>query len=284
MLIDTHAHLDYPDFKQDLDSVLDQARDQGVSRVVAIGTNLDSSRAALRLAEEYSEVYAAVGIHPSEAQDAPDDVISPLRELAAHPKVAALGETGLDFHRLPSSRRIHAPDEATRALGSSSTEDKLSNIEDGHYISNQEIVFQQQLDLAVELGRNVVVHQRDAWKETLDFIKPYQGKLRAVFHCFVGTAAEAMELIGQGHLVSFTGIVTFKNATDLRETVREVPLESMMLETDAPFLAPEPHRGQRAAPGHVRLIAETIAKVKGVSLEEVAQTTTRTAEEFFNFK
>jgi TatD DNase family protein len=140
-----------------------------------------------------------------------------------------------------------------------------------------------QLDLAVELGLNVVIHQRSSWSDTLEVLRGYTGKVRGVFHCFGGTPEEAAEVASLGHLVSFTGIITFKNAEQVRETAAAVALDGYMVETDCPYLAPVPHRGKRAEPAHTRLVAETIAKARGISLEEVAAQTTRTAEGFFRF-
>lgn len=280
-LIDTHAHLDFPDFKEDLDSVIENAARQGVQTILTIGTTIEGSRRAIELAEKHPGVFAVVGVHPTSAEEAPDDIITPLRELAAHPKVAAIGETGLDYHRLPSGRKIHDSREATRALGSSSMEDNAAAIRDGAYKSTQAAIFQEQLDLAVELGLNVVIHERDAWRDTLEILEPYHGKLKAVFHCFGGGPKDAEELTRHGHLVSFTGIVTFKNAEPLQETAAKISEASFMLETDAPFLAPEPDRGRRCEPAHVRRIAEEVAHLRGATVEAIAEATTRNARDFF---
>ena len=139
------------------------------------------------------------------------------------------------------------------------------------------------LDLAVELGFNVVVHQRDAWRDTLDLMRRYAGKLRGVFHCFGGTRDQAEEVLGLGHLVSFTGIVTFKNGATVREIAAQIPLDKFMVETDCPYLAPVPFRGKRCEPAHTRLVAESIAAARGISLEQLALATTNTATEFFRF-
>ncbi len=144
-------------------------------------------------------------------------------------------------------------------------------------------LFQQQLDLAAELGFNVVIHQRDAWDDTLEIMKPYTGKVRGVFHCFGGTAEQAGEVLYLGHLVSFTGIVTFKNGASVREVATQIPLGKFMVETDCPYLAPVPFRGKRCEPAYTRLVADSIATARGISLEDVAEMTTQTAEEFFRF-
>ena len=170
-----------------------------------------------------------------------------------------------------------------RALQGETEEEIEANIQDGAYKSRQASLFQQQLDLAAELGFNVVIHQRDAWEDTLEIMKPYTGKLRGVFHCFGGSLGQANEVIDLDHRVSFTGIVTFKNGTDVRDVAAQIPIWKFMVETDCPYLAPVPFRGKRCEPAHTRIVAETIATARGISLEDVAEMTTQTAEEFFRF-
>ena len=195
---------------------------------------------------------------------------------------AAIGETGLDYHHLPSEQLSSSP--AISALQAEMASDTEAAIVDGAYKAAQAEAFTAQLDLAAELGLNVVIHQRDAWVDTLDLLRPYTGKLRGVFHCFGNTPDQAREILELGHLVSFTGIVTFKNAALVRETVSAIPPNSFMVETDCPYLAPVPHRGKRCEPAHTRLVAEMIAQTRGITLEEVAATTTRTAEAFFKLR
>jgi TatD DNase family protein len=281
MLIDTHAHLDYPDFADDLDDVIGRAVEAGVARVITIGTGIESSRRALALAEKYSEVYAVVGVHPTNVQDEVEDFLPELRELAEHPKVAAIGETGLDYHHLPSGELQTSP--AIAALQADVSQDAEAAVMDGAYKSAQAEAFRVQLDLAVALELNVVIHQRDAWDDTLEIIRPYTGRTRGVFHCFGNRPDQAMEVIGLGHLVSFTGVVTFKNAALVRETAGRVPEDSFMVETDCPYLAPVPHRGKRCEPAYTRLVAEQIAQERDVPLEVIARETTATAEKFFRF-
>jgi TatD DNase family protein len=286
MLIETHAHLDYPDFAPDFDDVLRRATDAGVTRIVTIGTSVESSRRAVELAEKYSNVFAVIGVHPTYVEESGEDVITPLRELAANPRVVALGETGLDYHRLPSLELAKAQRSTqvfTKAL-QTSTEDLLeAEIHDGAYKSKQASLFEQQLDLAVELGLNVVIHQRDAWQDTLEIMRPYTGKVRGVFHCFGGSIEQANEVLGLDHLVSFTGIVTFKNGANVREVAAHVPLWKFMVETDCPYLAPVPFRGKRCEPAHTRIVAEAVAAARGIPLDEVAAASTETAEKFFRF-
>jgi len=286
-LIETHAHLDYPDFAPDFDAVLQRATEAGVTRIITIGTSLESSQRAVALAEKHPNVFAVIGVHPTYVEESGEDVITPLRELAANPRVVALGETGLDYHSLPSLELAKAQKSMqvfSKAL-QTSTEDLLeAEIHDGAYKSKQASLFEQQLDLAVELGLNVVIHQRDAWQDTLDIMRPYSGKVRGVFHCFGGSIEQANEVLDLDHLVSFTGIVTFKNGANVREVASQVPLWKFMVETDCPYLAPVPFRGKRCEPAHTRIVAETIATAREIPLDELAAATTETAEKFFRFR
>lgn len=284
MLIETHAHLDYPDFAGDLDAVLRHATDAGVTRILTIGTSIESSRRAIDLAEKYPNIFAVIGVHPTYAEEAGEDVMTPLRDLAKSSRVAAIGETGLDYHHLPSIEvKKQKPAEVIHALGSEIDADIDANIHDGAYKSKQASLFQQQLDLAVELQLNVVIHQRDAWDDTLDLMQPYAGKVRGVFHCFGGTLEQANEVFDLGHLISFTGIVTFKNGANVRAIAAQIPLDKFMVETDCPYLAPVPFRGKRCEPAHTRLVAESIAAARGIPLGDLAGATTTTAEKFFRF-
>jgi TatD DNase family protein len=284
-LIETHAHLDYPDFAPDFDDVVRRANEAGVTRIITIGTSIESSRRAIELAEKYPNIFAVIGVHPTYAEEAPDDVMTPLRELAKSPRVVALGESGLDYHSLPSKEA--AKDKKVQVFANAlqgETEEQIdASIADGAYKSKQAMLFEQQLDLAVELGLNVVIHQRDAWNDTLEIMQLYTDKLRGVFHCFGGTREQAEEVIALDHLVSFTGIVTFKNGAAVREVAAQIPLWKFMVETDCPYLAPVPFRGKRCEPAYTRLVAESIAAVRGVPLQEVAEATTETAEKFFKF-
>ena len=285
MLIETHAHLDYPDFANDFEDVLRRANEAGVTRILTIGTSIESSHRAIELAEKYPNIFAVIGVHPTYAEEAPDDVMTPLHELAKSPRVVALGESGLDYHSLPSKEA--AKDKKVQVFANAlqgETEEQIdASIADGAYKSKQAMLFEQQLDLAVELGFNVVIHQRDAWNDTLGIMEPYADKLRGVFHCFGGTREQAEEVIALNHLVSFTGIVTFKNGATVREVAAQIPLWKFMVETDCPYLAPVPFRGKRCEPAYARLVAESIATARGIPLQEVAEATTETAERFFRF-
>src|SRR5437763_11127620 len=245
---------------------------------------MESSRRAIALAEKHSAVFAAIGVHPTSVEEAEDDVITPLRELAKNPRVVAIGETGLDYHRLPSEKVAKEEQvQVMSALRTETDEEIEAQIRDGAYKSKQASLFQQQLDLSVELGLNVVIHQRDAWDETLKIMRPYTGKLRGVFHCFGGSLDQATEVLDLDHLVSFTGIVTFKNGASVREVAAQIPLWKFMVETDCPYLAPIHFRGTRCEPAFTRVVAEAIAAARAVLLEEISEATTETAEKFFRF-
>jgi TatD DNase family protein len=283
MLFDTHAHLDFPDFASDLEGVLGRAAEAGITRINTIGTTIEGSRRAVELAEKYPQVYAVIGVHPNSALEAADNFLDELRALAQSPRVVALGETGLDYHRLPSKHLLGAKDAILSETPLSDPREPYAAIRDGAVKTTQAVVFQQQLDLAVELGLNVVIHERDAWDDTLELLRPYAGKLRAVFHCFGKTPTHAEELLALGHMVSFTGIVTFKNAVEAQQSARQIPAESFMFETDCPFLAPVPYRGKRCEPTHVRQIAEHVARLRGEPLDLLAARTSANAAAFFRF-
>src|SRR5213079_1784129 len=277
--------LDYPDFAHDFDDVIRCANDAGVTRIITIGTSFESSRRAIELAEKYRNVFAVIGVHPTYAHEAPEDLITPLRELAKNPRVVAIGEIGLDYHYLPSVEVKKRKDvQVFNALQSETEEQLEASIEDGAYKAKQAELFEQLLDLAVELRLNVVIHQRDAWDDTLEILRDYGRQVSGVFHCFGGTSEQANEVLDLGHLVSFTGIVTFKNGKQVREVAATVPIDKFMVETDCPYLAPVPFRGKRCEPAYTRLVAEEISKARGISLEEIAGATTATAEEFFRFE
>ena len=265
MLIDTHAHLDSRQLRDELPTLVSRAADAGVDRIIAIGCDLESSRECLRIAERFPGVWATVGVHPCYATDvqAPD-WLDQLREMSRHPRCVALGEMGLDYYHNP-------PDGWSLA----------------DYQARQHEFFRAQLALAAETGKNVVVHQRDrkghaCWRDIVDLVTPWQGKLRAVFHCWILPWAEAAPMVAAGHLISFTGIATYPGTPETHESARLVPEGSFMLETDSPYISPVPHRGQRNEPAYVRHTAEAIARLRGQSLESLAALTTRTAASFFS--
>ena len=261
-LYDTHAHLDFPDFKGEESAVIERALAAGVRRIVTIGTSVESSQRAVALADRFGPVYAAVGVHPKYVDESPRDVRADLRALARHPKVVAIGEIGLDFYKRPNSTE-RPPEE--------SAENRVL----------QFAMFTQQLEIASELGLNVIIHTRDSFRDTMDVFKPFSGKVRGVFHCFISSPAEALEVTNLGSLVSFTGILTFKTAANVRDAFLATPDGSYMFETDAPFLAPIPNRRKRCEPAHVRDTAEFAAQVRGVPYEAIAQQSSQTARAFF---
>lgn len=286
MLADTHAHLDFPEFEGQVEAVLQRARAAGVGRVITVGTDRESCHRALALADRHDGIFAVLGLHPCSAME-PDaaSFLGELPALARHPKVVAIGETGLDYHRLPGRELARGKEESVlNTLQATTAEATEALIADGAIKSAQAAAFTAQLDIAAEAGLNVVIHQRDAWQDTLEILRHRTGSLRAVFHCFGGAPDDAAELRDMGHLVSFTGIVTFKNAGLVRETAASVPPDGYMLETDCPYLAPVPFRGQTCEPAHVRLVAEKIAEVRGLSVETVIGETWRTASSFFRFR
>ncbi len=260
---DTHAHLDYPDFADELPEVIARAEAAGISKIISIGTDLDSSRAAIQLAERFRNVFAVVGWHPSDALEAPPDLRPPLRELAGHRKVVALGETGLDYHRLPSAQP------------------GMTALDDEHYKGRQAELFRQHLEVAAETGLNCVIHQRDSLEDTLSQLEPFATRVRGVFHCFASDAGILRRILAMNSLVSFTGILTFKNGQNVRDSLAATPLDQFMLETDCPYLAPVPYRGKRCEPAYVKEIAEVATQVKGCSLEQLSESTCATAQKFF---
>jgi TatD DNase family protein len=255
---DTHAHLDFPDFASDLPDVVARAHAAGITKIISVGTDLESSRRAVAIAERFPNVFAAIGWHPSHAGQAPADIRPALRDLAVHPKVVAIGETGLDYHRPPPLPGAVAA-----------------------YKSKQAEIFGQQMEVAAEFGLNCIIHQRDSFDDTLAQLQPFAGKLRGVFHCFSESAERLGRVLALGSLVSYTGIVTFKNGVNVRESLAATPLDQFMLETDCPFLAPVPWRGKRCEPAYVSEISRMAAEVKKCSLEELSTATGATAGKFF---
>jgi TatD DNase family protein len=260
---DTHAHLDYPDFASELPAALQRAEAAGVTRIYTIATDLDSSARAIRIAEQYPRIFAVIGWHPNDADKAPTDIRPALRELARHPKVVGLGEMGIDYHRLPSQQPGGAPDLDLPCK------------------QRQADLFRQHLEVAAELGLNCVIHQRDALEDTLAIFEPFASRVRGVFHCFANDAATMRRILSLGSLVSFTGILTFKNGQNIRDTLAATPLDGFMLETDCPYLAPVPYRGKRCEPAHVMATAAVAAQIKNCTLDTLAAATCATANSFF---
>jgi len=259
---DTHAHLSSREFAGDLEDLLARAAAAGITRIITVGIDLLSSQRAVQLANDHPIVYAAVGWHPTHADDAPEDVRGDLRDLARHPKVVAIGETGLDYFHLPSKRGGTVEDDA-------------------RHKTKQKQLFRQHLELAAEIGLNCVVHERKSFEDAIEVVRPFAGRVRGQFHCFSGDVAALHQVLAVGSIVSYTGILTFKNSAMVRTALAATPLQQFMLETDAPYLAPEPYRGKRCEPAYVREIAAAAAAVKGISLEELSEATCAAAQAFF---
>jgi TatD DNase family protein len=252
-LIDTHCHLTDPKLSSQLDAVIDRARAAGVTRLITIGTDLDDDRAAIALCRGRENVRCVVGIHPKYTQDARVEDVAQLRAMQAEPAVVAMGEMGLDYFHKFADR--------------------------GH----QARIFEAQMAMAAEVGRPVVIHSREAIDDTLAVMRGFPG-VRAVFHCFTGTMAEAERIVAAGYWISFTGPVTYKKNDALREVVRIVPADRLMVETDAPYLSPEPMRGHRVnEPALVMHTARKVAEVRGVSIGELDALTTSNAGRFFGW-
>lgn len=253
MLIDTHAHLDMPEFKDDLPEVLSRARDEGVLQIITVGIDPGSSRSAAALAAGYSEVFAGVGCHPHSAGQVGPDQLREILRLSSAPKVVAWGEIGLDFFR-----------------GYAPREDQLR-------------IFSSQLEMAREVGLPVVIHDRDAHGEVLSALKRMGKSERpGVIHCFSGDYALAMDLLALGYYISIPGTVTYKHAAVTREVAARIPLDRLLVETDCPFLAPVPRRGKRNEPAYVRYTAEAIAGLRGLSHQVFGEATSRNAKFLFS--
>jgi TatD DNase family protein len=263
MFYDTHAHLDRREFEADLPEVVARARAAGISRIISIGTDLESSRRAIGLAERFEGVFAAVGWHPTHVLEAPQDIAPALRELATHAKVVALGETGLDFYRMPSRK------------------DGFTEADERGYKERQVQLFEQHLAVAAELGLNCVIHERESFQQILPVLGKYAGQVRGVFHCFSKDAAGLRRVLELGSIVSFTGILTYKNSQNVRDALAAAPPDAFMFETDSPFLAPVPHRGKRCEPAYVKEIAALAAQIRGCSMDDLSRATCATTEKFF---
>ncbi|NPU82944.1 MAG: TatD family hydrolase [Syntrophaceae bacterium] len=252
MLIDSHAHLEMRDFDPDREEVVRRAVESGVSTMVTVGTNLRDCRKAVAIAAKFREVYAAIGIHPHDAGSIDDETYRKIRKLAEEPKVVAYGEIGLDFFRNRSPREV------------------------------QLRRFSEQLELAAELNLPVIIHDREAHRETLRTLRTWKGQKPVVIHCFSGDAVMAQECVSRGYYISIAGPVTYPKNDKLAEVVRQIPLERLLVETDCPYLTPQAHRGKRNEPAHVLFTARKVAEIRGLSLEEVAEATSRNARLVFN--
>ncbi|GAB6099735.1 TatD family hydrolase [Halanaerocella petrolearia] len=251
MLVDTHAHLDFPRFDNDRDKVIQDAYRLGVKQVINVGADMESSRNSVELAKEYNFISASVGVHPHEAKSFTDEDYQELKKLASQSEVVAIGEMGLDYHYDNSPRQ------------------------------KQQEVFRKQLQLAKEVDLPVVIHSREAREDTLEILKEEAKGSEGVLHCFGYDLEVAREVIDLGFYVALGGVLTFGSAQELRMTVPNLSLDRVLIETDAPYLTPEPHRGERNEPKYVKEVAKKIAELKNTSLEKVAEQTTNNAKELF---
>lgn len=253
MLIDSHAHLDSIQFKEDLDSVMRKIEDSGVELVINPGADMKSSRRIVELVKKYSILYGAVGVHPHDTEDMKEEDLNEIRNLAKEKKIVAIGEIGLDYYYDHSPREV------------------------------QKEMFKKQIKIAKELKLPIIVHEREAAKDVFDIIKEENDdNLTGVIHCFSGSLEMALEYIKLGFYISFGGPVTFKNAKKPKEVVAKIPIEKLLVETDSPYLTPTPYRGKRNDSSYLKYIVEEIAKLKNVDYEMLSKVTNKNTKKLFN--
>lgn len=252
MFIDTHVHLNADQYEEDLQEVIDRALENNVTKMIVIGFDRKTIERAMELTENYEFIYAVVGWHPVDAIDCTAEDLEWIEELSAHPKVVGIGETGLDYHWDKSPKDV------------------------------QQEIFRKQIRLAKKVQLPIIIHNREATEDVLRILKEEQAEeIGGVMHCFSGSVETARESIDMNFMISLGGPVTFKNAKKPKEVAELIPIEHLMIETDAPYLAPHPYRGKRNEPSYVPLVAEEIARLKGLTVAEVAEKTTENAERFF---
>jgi len=251
MFIDSHTHIQISQFDPDRDAVLKRALEAGVSTILVIGFDLETSLGAVELAEKHENLFATVGMHPHDAKDLTPDVLKTFRELLNHPKVIALGEIGLDYYRNLSPHAV------------------------------QKDAFEKQLDLAEEMGMPIIVHNRDAYMDILPILEGRRGQIQGVLHCFTGDVELMHRSLEIGFHIGIGGIVTYPNAKDVQAVAREVPLERLLIETDCPWLAPQSWRGKRNEPAYVRAVAEKIAELRETSVGTIGEITTKNFNSLF---
>ncbi len=240
MLIDSHAHLDDRKYDSDRDEMLKRCQDRGITKIINVGYDIESSQRSCDLAGKYDFIYAAVGIHPHDVKEAPEDFAERLKCMTTFEKVVAIGEIGLDYYRDLSPRGL------------------------------QQEMFQSQIELAMDLGLPIIVHDRDAHGDTMDILRGFSGQIEGVLHCFSGSWEMAEECIRLGFYISIAGPVTFGNAAKLKDVARKVPLDRLLVETDSPYLTPEPFRGKRNESTYVFYVAEKIAELRAMKVDELA--------------
>jgi TatD DNase family protein len=251
MLIDSHAHLELSDFDDDREDVIERAKKSGVECVVTVGINLEDSRNAVALAERYDNIYASVGVHPHDAKSINETTYASLRKLSESDRVVAYGEIGLDLFRNLSPRDLQIKR------------------------------FGEQLELAGELGLPVIIHDREAHRETVELLKGWKNRSGGVIHCFSGDYDMAVKCLDMGFYISIPGTITYKKSETLRDVVRRIPIDGLLVETDCPFLSPEPKRGKRNEPANVVYTARKVAQVKDLPFEDVARITSENTRNLF---
>ena len=251
MIIDTHAHLDFPDFKDDIDDVIKRAGEVGVEYIINVGTSVDTSVKSIELTKKYANIYASVGIHPNAASTVLADDWSRLEALAGESKVVAIGETGLDYYRDRSKKE------------------------------DQKRLFHKHLELAEKHNLPVIIHNREASIDCLEIVRKYSGRVSGVIHCFAGSRDDAEEFLELGFYISFAGPITFPKAENLREALKAVPVEKLLLETDCPFLAPQPKRGKRNEPSYLQYTIPVLAELYKLTVEDIERITTLSAKKLF---
>ncbi|MDP9743581.1 UNVERIFIED_ORG: TatD DNase family protein [Bacillus sp. B2I3] len=252
MLFDTHVHVNAEQFNEDLEDVIERAKEAGVDNMVVVGFDRPTIIRAMELIETYDFMYAAVGWHPVDAIDMTEDDLQWIEELSNHPKVVAIGEMGLDYHWDKSPKDV------------------------------QMEVFRRQIRLAKKVGLPIIIHNREATADIVNILKEEEAsRVGGIMHCFSGSAETALECINMNFYISLGGPVTFKNAKKPKEVAAAVPLDRLLIETDCPYLAPHPYRGKRNEPSYVKLVAEQIAEIKQLTIEEVSQATTENAKKLF---
>jgi TatD DNase family protein len=255
LLFDTHAHINAIQFDEDREQVIQRAIDEGVKNIVVVGFDNETIDGAMKLAEAYDFIYAAVGWHPVDAIDMTDKDLERIEQLAKHPKVVAIGEMGLDYHWDKSPKEV------------------------------QQEVFRRQIQLAKKVKLPIIIHNRDATADVVAILKEENAEeVGGIMHCYSGSLETAKQCINMNFFISFGGPVTFKNAKQPKEVAREIPLDKLLIETDCPYLSPHPLRGKRNEPSYVKYIAQQIAELREISVESLAEHTTKNAKQLFNIK
>ncbi len=253
-MIDSHAHLDDEKFNYDREGVLKGLYENQIAYVINPGSDLETSKSAVELSHEYDFIYSAVGVHPHEAEDFTEEIYEEIKKLAKEKKVVAIGEIGLDYYYDHSPREI------------------------------QKEVFRKQLNLAKELNMPVIIHTRDAQGDTFDILNEFKGEVTGVMHCYTGSVEMAEKYMKLGYYISIAGPVTFKNAVNVKEMVKTIPMEKLLIETDSPYLTPTPNRGKRNEPKFVKYVAETIAELKEIPLTDVIEHSRENTKNLFKLE